>query len=441
MPSLQHPSSPKTLAALLVLAMLVPGAAQAGKTKSSDGLKSTGEVEGARGHASVIQRSASKGAFVVHAQLEAEGEYEVLVGGIRVAELETDAEGHGKVRFSTKRKGGNRVLGFDPRGESVEVRNQAGADVLVGTVSAPPAAEADLACCVPDDDRTRCEDRTPAECIERGGTPSAAGSCFPDPCGSAPAPAVDVVCCVPDDSGPSCEDRTQPECLAAGGTIVQASSCAADPCNAAPASPDEHVQCCVAAYYVWACEDRTVAECQTLGGFNKGPGQCSPNPCGDLPPSDGHGVCCLPNAKGDEIECEDRTAVDCVAGGGVVKAASGVCEVDTCADVLPPNPDVMCCLTAPLSGEAECEDRTASQCAAEGGVDKGPGVCGVDTCADIVVVEPKVICCVPNGGDGDLRCEDRTEARCLADGGTSLGEGSCPDVDPCAVDGGNGGKN
>ena len=172
-----------------------------------------------------------------------------------------------------------------------------------------------------------------------------------------------------------------------------------------------------------------MAECDQLGGFNKGPGTCSPNPCGDVPPSTGHGVCCLPNAAGDEIECEDRKAADCVAGGGVVKSAGSICDVDTCADVPAPNPDVMCCLTDPLHGESECEDRTASQCAAEGGVNKGVGVCAVDTCAD--VSEPDVMCCVPHGSDAELRCEDRTLARCLADGGSSLGEGICPDVDPC----------
>jgi hypothetical protein len=91
----------------------------------------------------------------------------------------------------------------------------------------------------------------------------------------------------------------------------------------------------------------------------------------------------------------------------------------------------MCCVQSPLGGESECEDRTASQCAAEGGVDKGPGVCAIDTCADVIPTEPKVMCCEPDS-HSDLRCEDRTLARCVADGGTSLGEGTCPAIDPCA---------
>ena len=173
-----------------------------------------------------------------------------------------------------------------------------------------------------------------------------------------------------------------------------------------------------------------MAECQQLGGIDKGPGACSPNPCGDVPPSTGHGICCLPNAAGDEIECEDRKAADCVAGGGVVKTEGGACGVDTCADVLPPNPDVMCCVPNLTGDESECEDRTVSQCDAEGGVNKGIGVCAVDTCADVVAAVPDVMCCMPH--NDEIRCEDRSLARCLADGGTSLGEGVCPAVDPCA---------
>lgn len=143
MPTPFRTSRSKIFAVLLplaALALLVPAAAIAGRTKLSDGLKSTGEIEGAHGRANVIQRSATRGAFVV-----------------RGAELETDADGRGKVRFSTRRRGGNRMLGFDPRGESVEVRDRAGADVLVGHVSARASAE---------EDRTNAR-RTRAETFRR----------------------------------------------------------------------------------------------------------------------------------------------------------------------------------------------------------------------------------------------------------------------------------
>ncbi len=416
----------------LTVAMSV-GAAHADKTKSSIELAASATRPEARGLARVIVRNTTKGTFQVRAwSLEGDADHDVVVGGIKVATMRSDERGNARVRFSTRNKSDRiLLLGFDPRGEAIEVRDLTGTDVLSGNVPASPSSELDAACCLGDDSGVECEDSTPDECLQQGGTPMAAGSCFPDPCGAAPAPTVDVVCCIPDDSGPSCEDRTPTECVAAGGTAVQADSCATDPCNAVATAPDEHVQCCVPAYYVWNCEDHTAAECQLLGGFNKGPGMCSPNPCSDIPPSSNHGVCCQPNAAGDEIECEDRTADDCLAAGGVVKSADGVCEVDTCADVAPPNPDVMCCLPNTNGGELECEDRSASACAAEGGIDKGPGVCALDTCADVAPPQPDVICCVPGGGKGELRCEDHPLDRCLADGGTSLGEGSCPAVDPC----------
>lgn len=190
--------------------------------------------------------------------------------------------------------------------------------------------------------------------------------------------------------------------------------------------PSAETQCCVPAYYVWECEDRTVEECATLGGVDRGPAeQCSAALCADLPPADGHGICCLPNQAGDEIECEDRTASACVAAGGTVKTAGTVCAVDTCADILPPNPDVRCCV--PSGGESECEDRNAAQCAAAGGVNKGPGVCAPDTCDDVAA--PDIQCCVTQGNDR-VDCEDRTAEECANRGGVNMGAGDC-DPDPC----------
>jgi hypothetical protein len=422
----------RVVVAALALSVLAPVAAQAEKVKTKTALTSTGVVPGAGGVARLIVRTSTRGGFGVQASsLAPSSSYDVLVGGIKVATLPSDDTGYGRVRFSTGKVGENLVLGFDPRGEAIEIRGATGDDVLVGHVAAPAGSETDKACCIPGGEHTECEDRTPADCTALGGTSSAAGSCFPDPCGSARPPAASVVCCVPDNSGPLCEDRSQADCLTAGGSVVQADSCASDPCNAAPPSPDDHVQCCVAAYYVWACEDHTVAECEQLGGLDKGPGSCSPNPCGDVPPSIAHGICCLPSPAGDEVECEDFNATDCTAAGGVAKGTGGACDATTCADVPPPNPDVMCCVQPPLSGEVECESQTVSDCAAAGGFNKGAGVCAIDTCADVVPVETGVMCCEPNGGNNEIRCENHTLARCLADGGTSLGDGSCPAVDPC----------
>jgi hypothetical protein len=147
--------------------------------------------------------------------------------------------------------------------------------------------------------------------------------------------------------------------------------------TATPSSTDI-TTCCVAAYYVWACEQHTVAECAALKGIDNGPGVCSPNPCGDLPPSDSHGICCLPNAAGNEIECEDRKASDCVAAGGVVKASGTVCTAATCADVPPPN--IQCCVEKQSGRVIECEDLTPEACTAQGGVNVGSGTCSPDPC-------------------------------------------------------------
>ena len=197
-------------------------------------------------------------------------------------------------------------------------------------------------------------------------------------------------------------------------------------------------QCCVPAYYIWECEDRTVDECAALGGVDRGPAACSAALCADLPPSDGHGICCLPNAAGDEIECEDRTASLCLDSGGVVKPTGSVCTPETCADVIPPNPDVMCCLPNPAGDEVECEDRTASVCAAEGGVNKGPGVCALDSCADVTPPNPDVMCCLLNPGGDEIECEDRTASACAAAGGQNKGPGvcapnSCAEVSPLDI--------
>jgi hypothetical protein len=206
------------------------------------------------------------------------------------------------------------------------------------------------------------------------------------------------------------------------------------PCSGEPGTPTatpsgaDMTQCCVAAYYVWACEQHTVAECAALAGIDDGPGVCSPNPCGELPPSDSHGICCLPNAAGDEIECEDRKASDCVAAGGVVKTSGTVCTAATCADVPPPNPDVMCCLPNATSGEIECEDRTVSACAAGGGVSKGAGVCAPTTCAD--VPPPDIRCCVAKQSGTVIECEDLTAEACAAQGGVNMGAGTCSS-NPC----------
>jgi hypothetical protein len=78
----------------------------------------------------------------------------------------------------------------------------------------------------------------------------------------------------------------------------------------------------------------------------------------------------------------------------------------------------------------ECESRTEAACSAAGGVSKGPGVCSLTTCADVIPPNTGVQCCLPKSG-GRLGCKDRTAARCTTEGGTSVGTGACPAADPC----------
>jgi hypothetical protein len=364
--------------ACLAVALATAGVADAGQ-KAKVNLSPTAAAPGARGSAVLQVRNETQGKFTVKAQrLDRDATYDVVVGGIKVGTLTTSGGGGGKVRFSSKPRGKDALLGFDPRGQAIELRKASGDDVLTGNLpNGTSNNDGDGVCCVPDgggDGPAECEDRTEAECAAEGGTMTTATSCLPNPCADTPPPLdTDVVCCIPDDSGPECEDRTPAECAAAGGSIVEATSCTPNPCAATPPPADQDVQCCIAAYYAYECEDRTAAECAAIGGRDKGEGACTLYGCGALPPPNTHGACCLPNAGGDEIECEDRTPSACEAAGGTPKG-SGVCDATTCADVAPTRPDVICCVPK-SNGRTECEDRTAAQCAARGGTNLGVGVC------------------------------------------------------------------
>lgn len=136
------------------------------------------------------------------------------------------------------------------------------------------------------------------------------------------------------------------------------------------------VRCCVPDDAGMECEDRTAAECAAEGGVNLGFGSCLPDPCGEgSGPAPGDVVCCLPDDSGPE--CEDRTRAQCAAEGGVTLAAAS-CTPNPCAPVVPGDGDIRCCL-ADDSGP-ECEDRTAAECAALGGINIGAGACLPNPC-------------------------------------------------------------
>jgi len=292
----------KTAIAAVAAIGLMAAASSEATVRAKINLSPTASAPDGKGKASAVLKSSSEGRFDIRVKrLEPDTAYDLVVAGIKVATIQTNRRGKGRARFSTSPRGRRTFLGFDPRGESIEIRSPSGDDVLVGNLPTAGDDPTDLTCCIPDDNGAQCEDRTQAECDAAGGTVVTASSCLPDPCGGTPPPETDALCCIPNDTGPECEDRTQASCTAAGGTLVEATSCDPNPCQAAPPPPDADIQCCIPAYYVFACEDRTVAECELLGGLNKGSGSCSPNPCGDLPPPADHGICCLPNAAGDEI--------------------------------------------------------------------------------------------------------------------------------------------
>lgn len=276
------------LAALAVLTLGAPVQAKNGSGHSG-ALQATGTDPDARGRAVVRVRGASDGRFELKvSKLDPRATYEVFVNGVRVGAIQTTGGGSGKIRFRSRpRADRDEILGFDPRGALVAVRNSAGQDVLAATLPTSTANSGDVICCVPDDSGPECEDRTVAECAAQGGTVSTATSCLPNPCdGVAPPVGGDVVCCIPDDSGPECEDRTPSQCAAQGGIVISATSCMDNPCAGTP-SADPDIRCCLPDDSGTECEDRTPAECAAQGGVDLGPGLCAVDTCAGVTPPSG----------------------------------------------------------------------------------------------------------------------------------------------------------
>ncbi len=202
----------------------------------------------AQGQVRVMVRSATDGRFELRVRnLDPNSTFDVLVSGVKVGTVTTSGKGAGNSRFRSRPHGHDQLLGFDPRGTTVALQNAAGDEVLRGMVPAGTTSglsNGKIACCIPDDSGTECDDRTPDECTARGGSPSTASTCLPNPCG-ATTPSLDtkVVCCIPDDGAPECEDRTADQCAARGGIVVTATSCTPNPCVAsADASPTPEIE-------------------------------------------------------------------------------------------------------------------------------------------------------------------------------------------------------
>jgi len=265
-------------------------------------LSSTGVDDDARGKVRLKVRNSSDGRFDVQVQkLDSSATYDVLADGVRVAQLTTTRKGNGRVRFRSRpRSSKDELLGFDPRGALVVVRDDSGHDVLaVALADNGSVSGGDVICCIPNDRGPECEDRTPAQCAAQGGIPSTATSCLPNPCaGGSPPAGGAVICCIPDDRGPECEDRTADDCAVQGGVVVQAASCVPNPCSSSVPPVNDDIQCCLAYDSGPSCEDRTPAACATEGGVNAGAGNCTPNPCTSVSP---------PSANATVIvKCEQR---------------------------------------------------------------------------------------------------------------------------------------
>jgi len=283
----------RRLATVIAALALTAGAAIASKPVKTT-LTATGAVAHARGQARLQLKTDSRGKFQVVAQrLARSTSYDVVVDGVKVATLVTTGGGGGKVKFSTSPKGRDLFLGFDPRGAQVSLRDAAGDDVLETEfpTGGTPDDAGKVACCLPDDSGTECEDRTPDQCAAQGGTVAGVDSCLPDPCAGVTPPGGEdeVLCCLPDsasgaivDDSPEveCEDVTVAACAAAGGTVLEGTSCDPNPC--APVPPAVTVVCCVPDDSGPECEVRTPEHCAARGGTEVAATSCAADPCAGM---------------------------------------------------------------------------------------------------------------------------------------------------------------
>lgn len=253
-------------------------------------LVATSVTPGARGW-TTLHAGHSKTTFVVVTRaLPPRAPFDVVVNGVKVGSLTTNPAGNGKVRFRNVPHGHDVLLGFDPQGADVVVRDHDGHDCLSGH-GGHPGDSASAACCLPDthddDGDGPCLPLPAAVCTAKGGTVPAASSCFPDPCPS--SPANEVICCVPEsargawlwhdeDGEVECRDVSSADCAAAGGTVVTATSCHPNPC--APTPPANLIACCVPEHDGDTdCKELTTERCTSLGGSAAG-AFCDADPCG-----------------------------------------------------------------------------------------------------------------------------------------------------------------
>jgi hypothetical protein len=285
------------LVGAVVLGIGVAGATRAVRVRTV--LVPTAKAPKARGRTKLLLRHGARGKFVVVARgLAPNATFDVVLGGVKVGTLTTGRGGAGTLKLSTSPHGHEGLLGVDPRGSQIAVRDDAGDDDLVGEEPADDSASG--ACCLRDHEgETECEDLPPAACATAGGTPAPVASCLPDPCTTTPPGGEAIVCCVAssahggftdEDPEVECEDVGSPaDCANLGGAVVQGTSCDGNPC--APTPPATRVACCLAT-------DEGTDECAMLtaescaahhGTVAAAATSCEAHPCGtNAPPGEHH---------------------------------------------------------------------------------------------------------------------------------------------------------
>lgn len=304
---------------VLALGVGMASAARSRTVRVRQALAATAKAPKAHGKLLLVVRSTKTqldGALDIGARhLARKSTFDVLIGGVKVAALSTNGGGNGKVKLRTKPRGHALVLGVDPRGKQIVLRDEAGDDVLEGDCPHDKPNQGTVACCVPssaagafDDDRRgeggdgenhdghgdegddSCRRLTVDECAAVGGS-SAGGSCLPDPCTATAPPGS--VCCVPEDGdedgeGAECKLLGADQCASRGGTMISATGCDPNPCSATP-SADPRIACCTQDGGETECRHRTAAECDAHQGVNKGAVSCGSNPCGTSSGGGGEG--------------------------------------------------------------------------------------------------------------------------------------------------------
>jgi hypothetical protein len=281
-----HWTTVAVLAGAVIAAMVASATA---KTKIRQTLHATAHAPNASGLAKLALRTGSSGKFTIKARHLPRGKsFDIVVNKVKVGTLVTGPGGSGVARFSTSPKGRATMLGFDPKGAQIAIRDEGGDDDLEGNIPDDNPDSA-MGCCLGehDDGEAECEDMTATECAGHGGTPTTAAGCLPNPCGTNPPPTT-VVCCrgssaggafVDDDPEVECEDDvSQSECAHEGGIVVQASSCDPNPCQ--PAPPPDLVICCVPDGDEAECEHLTRDHCTGANGTVSTATSCDPDPCG-----------------------------------------------------------------------------------------------------------------------------------------------------------------